>query len=142
MKADMKHMHSNGLGLLAALILAAAPARAAELIVEITGLNTGEGKVVMELFGSRAGFPRQSSYRLEADIVEGTARAEFKDLGPSDYVVHAWHDINGDGELDRGFGAEPFGFSNGLRDRRPSWEEARVSLGIDPLVVRIDLAGD
>ena len=138
----MKYMQWNGLGLLVALILCAAPARAAELIVEITGLTTSEGKVVIELFGSRAGFPRQSSYRTEVDVVEGAARAEFKDLGPSDYVVHAFHDINGNGDQDRRFGAEPFGFSNGLRDRRPSWEEARVSLGIDPLVVRIDLAGD
>ena len=138
----MKYMQWNGLGLLAALILYVAPARATELIVEITGLTASEGKVVVELFGSRAGFPRQSSYRLEADVVEGAARAEFKDLGPSDYVVHAWHDLNANGEQDRGFGAEPFGFSNGLRDRRPDWEEARVSLGIDPLVVRIDLAGD
>lgn len=137
----MNCMQWNGFGLMVALVLWAAPARAAELIVEITGLAVNEGKVVVELFGSRAGFPRQSSYRLEADVVEGAARAEFKDLGPSDYVVHAWHDINGNGEQDRRFGAEPFGFSNGLRERRPSWEDARVSLGIDPLVVRIDLTG-
>ncbi|MCG6116994.1 MAG: DUF2141 domain-containing protein [Aquimonas sp.] len=118
----------------------AAPAHAARLVVEVVGLESDEGAVVVEVFGSRAGFPRQPSYTETVAIAGGQARVEFPDLGPSEYVVHVWHDINGNGRLDRRFGAEPWSYSNSQPGRRASWEEAALGLGIDPLTVRINLA--
>lgn len=117
-----------------------AHAQAARLAVEVVGLESDEGAVVVEVFGSRAGFPRQASYTETVSITGGAARAEFRDLGPSEYVVHVWHDINANGRLDRRFGSEPWAYSNARPGRRATWEEAAVSLGVDPLTVRINLS--
>lgn len=119
---------------------AAAPSLAARLVVEVTGVPTDEGAVVIEVYGSRVGFPKQPSYTQSVAIQGGLARAEFRDLGPSDYAVLAFHDEDGNGRQNRGFGAEPYGFSNVAAGERADWEEARVSLGLDPVNVRIDLA--
>jgi uncharacterized protein (DUF2141 family) len=126
---------------LMALLLGCAvlPAWAARLIVEVTGLGSTEGAVVIEVFGSRVGFPKQPSYSQSVPIQGGFARAEFSDLGPSDYAVLAYHDRDGNGRQNRGFGAEPFGYSNLRAGERASWEDARISLGLEPVEVRIDL---
>lgn len=128
--------------LLTSMVLGSAAAQlpTARLVVEVVGLESDEGTVVVEVFGSRAGFPRQASYTETATISGGAARVEFRDLGPSEYVVHAWHDINGNGRQDRRFGAEPYAYSNAEPGRRASWEEAAISLGIDPVTVRLQLA--
>jgi uncharacterized protein (DUF2141 family) len=116
-----------------------ASAHAARLLVEVVGLETDEGSVVVEVFGSRAGFPRQASYTETAAINGRQARVEFRELGPSEYAIHVWHDINGNGRQERRFGAEPWGYSNTQAGRRASWEEAAVTLGVDPVTVRINL---
>lgn len=122
------------------LMAGAAPVIASQLVVEVTGLSDGSGPVVVEVYGSRVGFPRQPSYTLRVTAREGMARAEFNDLGPSDYAVHVWHDINDNGKQDRRFGAEPFGYSNLPVGERGGWEEVRISLGVDPLNLRFDFA--
>lgn len=114
-------------------------AEAARLVVEVTGVPSDEGAVVIEVFGSRVGFPKQASYSQSVPVQGGLARAEFAELGPSDYAVLAFHDEDDNGRQNRGFGAEPFGFSNVAAGERAEWEEARVSLGLDPVSVRIDL---
>jgi len=120
-------------------LFATLPARAAQLVVEVTGVPSDEGAVVIEVFGSRVGFPKQPSYTQSVPIQGGLARAEFADLGPSDYAVLAFHDEDGNGRQNRGFGAEPFGYSNAAAGERAEWEQARVSLGLDPVNLRIDL---
>ncbi|MBE5317439.1 MAG: DUF2141 domain-containing protein [Xanthomonadales bacterium] len=132
----MNRLGSSILG--AALTVAMPPALASQLVVEVTGLEDAEGPVVVEVFGSRVGFPRQPSYTSSVPVVAGSARAEFTELGPSDYVIHAWHDRNENGKADRGFGAEPFGFSNLPVGERGDWEETRITLGVDPLNLRFD----
>lgn len=132
----MNRLGSSILGV--ALAMGVLPANAARLAVEVTGLAEDEGQVVVEVFGSRVGFPRQPSYTLSVPVVAGAARAEFIDLGPSDYVIHAWHDRNENGKADRGFGAEPFAFSNLPVGERGDWDETRISLGVDPLNLRFD----
>ncbi|MFY8133629.1 MAG: DUF2141 domain-containing protein [Aquimonas sp.] len=131
-------MKSPGVIVGVALAVGALPASAAQLVVEVTGLEDAEGQVVVEVFGSRVGFPRQASYTQSVPVEAGSARAEFTELGPSDYVVHAWHDRNENGRADRGFGSEPFGFSNLPVGERGDWEEARITLGVDPLNLRFD----
>jgi uncharacterized protein (DUF2141 family) len=121
-------------------MVASGQAQAARLVVEVTGVPSDEGAVVIEVFGSRVGFPKQASYSQSVPVQGGLARAEFAELGPSDYAVLAFHDEDGNGRQNRGFGAEPFGYSNVAAGERADWEEARVSLGLDPVNVRIDLA--
>lgn len=124
------------LGLLAPIV-AAGPAAARELTVDASGFIGVEGVAVAELFGSRVGFPDQPSRSQAASIVDGRASFQFIDLAPTDYALRVFHDENGNGGLDRGFGSEPFGFSNGADGRRPNWDAAVFTVGLDPLAIEV-----
>lgn len=133
----MNRLSKVSVGAMLALVWAM-PVAASQLVVEVTGLSDQGGPVIVEVFGSRVGFPRQPSYTLTVPVRAGMARAEFSDLGPSDYAVHVWHDRNNNGKQDRRFGADPFGYSNLPVGERGSWEEVRVTLGVDTLNLRFD----
>lgn len=138
----MRVMQRCVIGLL--LGACAVPAGANTLIVEATGFEDDTGQAVIELFASRAGFLKQPSLFQAQPIVAGQpVRWTFDDLSPSDYAVRVWHDINGNGELDRrAFGRnEVYRFSNGVAEQRPDWADVTVTLGPDPVTVQLDLSG-
>jgi len=108
----------------------------ARLVVDVEGLKSKRGSVALALFSDADSFDRR----------EDAARAEFvrlerkklrwvvKDLPPGSYALVAYHDKNGNGELDRrafGIPAEPYGFSNDARGRfgPPAFEAARFEIG-------------
>jgi uncharacterized protein (DUF2141 family) len=103
-----------------ALILAAAltlqPAETS--VVEITfDIGAPEGVVMAALFDSEeaydGGGPAVRGVRI--DIAVGERIARFEGLPPGDYALRAFHDVNGDGEMNTnpfGMPTEPFGFSN------------------------------
>jgi uncharacterized protein (DUF2141 family) len=115
------------------------PAAASVLQVEATGFGDGSGQAWVAVFASRHSFPEQPRFTAPQPIAAGTARWDVPDLPSGDYAVLVWHDRDGDGVLDTGWGGpdEPYGYSNGVRGKRPKWEDARVALGPDPLPVPI-----
>lgn len=102
---------------LTAALAAAGPAAAGELTVRITGVRGGEGSVNVGLWRGPEGFRddartvRSASQPARDEAVAVTFRA----LEPGRYAVIAYHDEDGDGELDRFFGMMPtegWGLSN------------------------------
>ncbi len=102
---------------LTATLAAAAPAAANEITVRITGVRGGEGSVNVRLWRGPEGF------RDDARTVRGArtpARDQaveitFRALEAGRYAIIAYHDEDGDGELDRFFGMMPtegWGVSN------------------------------
>lgn len=71
----------------------------------------------------------------------GVAIIELDGLAPGEYSLAAYLDENGDGKLNRGkilgFPKEPVAFSNGVKLKlgKPSFEETKVSVGADSIVV-------
>lgn len=134
-------MRSAGLACSVAFLgcVLAGPAAASALLVEATGFSDSVGQAWVAVFASRHGFPGQPRFTAAQPIEAGSARWEVPDLPSGDYAVLVWHDRDGDGELDTGWGgpSEPYGYSNGVRGKRPKWEDARLTLGPDPLPVPI-----
>jgi uncharacterized protein (DUF2141 family) len=102
---------------LAAALAAAGPAAASDLTVRVTGVRGGEGSVNVGLWRGSEGFPddartlKSASTRARDQAVEVT----FRGLDAGRYAVIAYHDEDGDGELDRFFGMMPtegWGISN------------------------------
>lgn len=120
-------------------VLASGPAAASALLVEASGFTQSGGQAWVAVFASRVSFPKEPRFTAAQPIVDGRASWEVPNLPSGDYAVLVWHDRDGDGELDTGFGGpdEPYGYSNGVRGKRPKWEDARVTLGPDPLPVAI-----
>lgn len=133
--------------LAAALALAACamPLHAADLTVDIAGVQAQQGTIMVAVVDSAAGWDGQAK-AVRGDGVApdgGSVRLVFEGLPPGEYAVMVRHDENDNGDLDANFlgmPTEPYGFSNNPRVmRKPTWEEARFELGEDDLAIDIAL---
>ena len=132
------------LALPAVLLLAlAAPARAATLSVDASGVRLAEGQVFAGL--CTGGLDEQSCvFGQSIPARSGAIRFVFRQVPPGVYAVAVFQDLNGNGRLDRsplGLPLEPYGFSNDAgRLRRPSFPAAAIEIRRDDLEVSIRLA--
>ena len=103
-----------------ALILAAALTLqpAGTSVVEITfDVGVEEGVIMAALFDSEEAYDGGGAAvrGVRIDVAGGERVARFEGLPPGDYALRAFHDVNGDGEMNAnpfGMPTEPFGFSN------------------------------
>ncbi len=108
--------------LLLSSLAIAQPARAdfnSQLNVVINGLRNAEGQVCVKLFSGSAGFPNDDDSAVQRQCVaigeDEMPMVTFSDVQPGSYAIAAYHDSNGDEQLNRGaFGmpTEGYAFSN------------------------------
>jgi uncharacterized protein (DUF2141 family) len=106
------------------------------LTVLVTGMKSDDGKIGLALYSSPIGFPFQMNLALRTAFGEIHARrtvVTFTDLTPGTFAVAAFHDENGNGDLDRdwfGFPAERVAVSNNPKRHihRPTFDKAKFSL--------------
>ena len=122
----------------AAFLLIAAPAAAQSDPGHTVSLTfetgAGTGAVMVVLYDSEAGYaggPPVGHRRL--DVAAGERTATFENLPAGDYAAKAFHDVDGDGEMDAnpfGLPTEPYGFSNNaVGNMGPaSWDRARFTV--------------
>lgn len=130
--------------------LCAAAGHAADLEVELRGIQSAEGRVLVALHREtpRADFPSDATVVANAAAPAATDAVVvvFRGLPAGTYAVAAFHDANGDGELNANFVGMPtegYGFSNDARGFMgpPPFEDASFSLdagaGTRRLVVNV-----
>lgn len=116
------------------LFLYGAVVSAAELNIEITGLNQQRGEVFINVFANEEGYPDQpdralSRHRLE--FAEGRATLQLNDLKQGQYyALSVCHDENSNGRCDTNFlgiPSEGVGVSNNARGSfgPPKFRDAR-----------------
>lgn len=122
----------------AALLLTAGPALAQTADSKVvltfeTGARTG--MVMVALYDSARAFEGGSASPVAATAVSASGRvvATFENLPAGDYAVKAFHDVNGDGEMNTnpfGMPSEPFAFSNNaVGHMGPArWDRARFTV--------------
>ncbi|MDE0522503.1 MAG: DUF2141 domain-containing protein [Boseongicola sp.] len=95
-------------------------ARAAELSVAVSGVNSGKGRVYVALHRAADGvkFPDSKGHVAGAWRMarKGGFSVIFTGLEPGRYAVNGFHDNNGNGDLDTnllGIPTEGYGFGNG-----------------------------
>jgi len=116
---------------------APAPAPSAgEVIVDVIGLDSAEGVVLVALFREAKGFPDKGAKAFGKRVAKaraGNARVVFRDVPPGPFAVTVHHDEDKDLKMDTGlFGAptEGYGFS---RDASapfgpPGFADAKLTL--------------
>ncbi|TFW16935.1 DUF2141 domain-containing protein [Massilia arenosa] len=82
----------------------------APLVVEVNGVRSADGQVVVSLCHEGESFPGRCTKKLKAKAEQGTVRVTFDDLAPGKYAAAVFHDADGDGKLT--FLKEGIGFSN------------------------------
>jgi len=111
-------------------------ARTGAITVELVGVESAEGRLLVALFRGARGFPERGSRafaKRTAAARSGKVRVTFKDGPPGAFAVSAHHDADGDYAMDSGlFGMplEGYGFS---RDASapfgpPDFADARMTL--------------
>ena len=95
------------------------PVLAGELAIDVTGIRSDDGRVLLALHQERAdvSFPDDEGAvaGVWINAVEGTFSLVFPGLAEGRYAVSVMHDENGDGALDTnllGVPTEGYGFSN------------------------------
>lgn len=110
-------------------------ARAAELIVMVTGIQSNAGEVGCALFSSLQGFPLNlvGAAQQWLPARQSGVTCRFPDLKPGVYAVAVGHNVNGRHRVETNFlgmRTEDWGVSNGVRPTlcAPHFDEAVVQL--------------
>jgi len=124
--------------LAAALALAALPARALDLTVEVSGVRGDKGFVAVALYSQAQGWLKQA-FKAERVAAGERATIVFRDLPAGDYAFAVIHDENANGKLDTnvvGMPIEAYGFSRDARGHfgPPKWEDAVLKVEADRVV--------
>lgn len=105
--------------LLAALAGASLTASDARLEVTVEGIAARTGHVAIGLYDTAQAWDADQSLHAETLAVEsGRVTLSFEGLAPGEYGIKVFHDVDGDGALNRGamgIPSEPYGFSNNAR---------------------------
>jgi uncharacterized protein (DUF2141 family) len=134
--------------LYAALLLAATASQAAQaatLEIEVEGLSSREGQLLVAVYDSAEGWMKKPVRGLRQSAAgDGPVRLRIDNLPEGQYAITLLHDANGNGRMDSnvmGMPTEPYGFSNNAAGSfgPPKFEAARFQLGAEVLVQRIKL---
>lgn len=124
---------------LAALPLAIpAPALAGDVTVVVVGVASAEGQLRVTLCQEAEYDSWGCALRAALPATPGGGTVVFPNVAPGRYAIKAFHDDDGDNELDRDlFGApsEDYGFSNDARGTfgPPDFADAAVTIGEAPV---------
>ncbi|MGB1361379.1 MAG: DUF2141 domain-containing protein [Alphaproteobacteria bacterium] len=124
------------------------PAFAEKLIINVENIETDKGVIKLAIFDRvNADNFRKGEYKVAGGTKQakvGVVKFEY-DLPKGEYAAVAYHDINGDGELNKvpivGLPTEPYGFSNDARGAfgPASFNEAMFEIDKDTVEISFDV---
>lgn len=118
-------------------------AEAATLTVNLEGSKPGGGPLIVLLFDSADGFPGEKRATSRHVLPTGRTTLALDGLKPGQYAVMAYHDEDGNGELNRLFGMIPqegWGLSNNPKvSGKPAFNDAAITLPENGAAVTLHL---
>jgi uncharacterized protein (DUF2141 family) len=118
----------------------------ATFTVTVLGLKSEDGEVALALFGSAENFKTRTNAVAAGRVPPNgdTVVWQVENLQPGRYALAVYHDLNGNGELDRttlGPPDEPYGFSNDARGTLgpPKFDKAAIEIGPATRAIEIKL---
>jgi uncharacterized protein (DUF2141 family) len=114
------------------LMLCVPAADAASLDITLEGARPGGGALTVLLFERAEGFPRETRAAQRHVLPAGQSTLTLDTLKPGRYAVMAYHDEDGNGELNRFLGMIPqegWGLSNNPAvSGKPAFKDAAFTL--------------
>jgi uncharacterized protein (DUF2141 family) len=117
-----------------------------QLKVIVTGLESNTGQVRVALFDSEDNYVngKKSFRRCSAGIENRRAECIFEDLPYKMYAIRLYHDVNGNGKLDKdsgGLPTEPYAFSNNAKGTMgpAKWSDAKFQVQLKNMKMEITL---
>ncbi len=124
---------TSTLAALAICALAAPIANASDLTVNVEGIKTAQGMIMLGLFDEATYNGDGAVGGASVTVEGGSISTTFEGLAPGEYAVRLYHDVNGDGEMNTnpfGMPTEPYAFSNDAQGRfgPAKWEAAKFTV--------------
>ena len=125
----------------------AMPVVSASLTVTFTNLEAGRGQLFIAVYDRPEVFLQDGAARIKKVVAvskAGSLRLELGELPRGTYAVSCFHDVNGNGKMDKNFlgiPSEPYGFSNNARPafRAPNWDEAKFQWsGTEAISIKLE----
>ncbi len=115
--------------------------------VEIIGLKSSNGKVLINLFDRATGFPSNPQNALKSYVLEiknKQAFVEFSCTPQKEYAIALVHDENNNGDMDKNFFGIPkegYAFSNNYRPtiKSPSFKQASFKASGEKMTLKLDV---
>ncbi len=128
-------------------VLAALPAAAAEhaLEVDLAGIKDARGQVRVGLYADAKTFRKEEQALAvkTAPAAAGAVRVRFDGLAPGRYAIMAYHDEDGNGQLNRRLGMFPtegYGLSNNPKVMGPpAFDDSAFELPLPGGGLRIEM---
>ncbi|WP_299114635.1 DUF2141 domain-containing protein [uncultured Winogradskyella sp.] len=114
-------------------------AKAHDITVNISGLDSDEGKILIGLYDSEDKFLSKRFKNAIGIINEEKSTITFKDVPKGVYAISFIHDENDNGKMDTNFMGIPkedYGCSNNAKGFMgpPKWEDAKFELKADKTI--------
>lgn len=141
-------LNTSRLFLFGSLVLANTLTHADEggtLNVTLKNVRDASGSVRAGLYREAATFRKEDKAIEVAQVpaVPGTVVVSFRNLPPGRYAIMAYHDENGDGQLNRRFGMFPtegYGLSNNPQvSGPPAFEDSAFEVAAPETAIAIEL---
>ncbi len=120
----------------------------ATMRLQFNNINDARGSIYVAVYDQAGKFLQEKEVRHQQIIpVSQTGELEITltDLPAGTYAVSCFHDVNGNGKMDKnivGIPTEPYGFSNNARPtfRAPNWDEAKFNWepGAEAVKIRLE----
>ncbi|MBL4604956.1 MAG: DUF2141 domain-containing protein [Flavobacteriaceae bacterium] len=103
------------------------------LTIEITVTKYNKGEIYLALYNGEENFLKKIHKGSKAKVKNGKAILEFKEIEKGTYAFSLFHDVNGNGKLDKNFlgiPKEPYAFSNNEKGSfgPPKYKKAQFSI--------------
>ena len=124
-------------------LIAAPAAWAGDLTVTLTGVSSDPGTLYVDVWSSADTFrdEEQVTARKVAPATPGEVQVQFPDLPPGTYALMAFHDADGDGEMDRFLGMIPtegYALSNDPEvSGPPAFDDSAFTVGEDATQISV-----
>ena len=104
--------------------------------VQIDGIQFEQGDIYLVIYDNAAAFDAQADWCYEQTLSvssTGSIDLDIPGRAAGNYSIAIYHDVNGNGEMDKNFlgiPKEPYGFSQNPRAKwkAPTFEETAISL--------------
>jgi uncharacterized protein (DUF2141 family) len=130
--------------LVASFMLALPAVKAADLSIDVAGIQSTKGHVLIAVYDRADSFLQKPAAVAKVDAAVGKVTAVLTKLPAGDYAISAFQDLNDNGNLDSnllGIPTEPYGFSNDAEGHfgPPSFEQSRVHLAEEGSHITVNL---
>lgn len=119
-----------------------------EVTVEIKGVESHTGSMVVRLYDSKKSWLKDAAHEASVELDgndTNTVVAIPMTVPAGEYAIHVYHDLDGNGKMKTNFigiPKEPTGVSNDAKGKMgpPKFKDAVLSVGAEPTTIPINLA--